>query len=140
MFQFGGDSAQVKFYQNHYGEIFAKLTDGTMIDGAQKNSFLCFLGLVNSLIKEEIIFFKFLLSLFQCREQQATNDIIIIITIIVIIIHQKRTRVQQQPWLIMKLVSSIIKNNNKQFECEKKRKKNSCSQAFFFPRFDKRER
>jgi len=33
MFQFGGDLAQVKFYQNNTGRIFVKLNDGTMIDG-----------------------------------------------------------------------------------------------------------
>jgi hypothetical protein len=33
MLQFGGDLAQVKFYQNNTGRIFAKLNDGTMIDG-----------------------------------------------------------------------------------------------------------
>jgi hypothetical protein len=35
MLQFSGDSAQVKFYQNNNGKIFAKLNDGSMIDGAR---------------------------------------------------------------------------------------------------------
>jgi hypothetical protein len=34
MLQFSGDLAQVKFYQNNHGQIFVKLNDGSMIDGA----------------------------------------------------------------------------------------------------------
>jgi hypothetical protein len=33
MLQIGGDLAQVKFYQNNAGRIFAKLNDGSMVDG-----------------------------------------------------------------------------------------------------------
>jgi hypothetical protein len=33
MLQFSEDLAQVKFYQNNAGRIFAKLSDGSMIDG-----------------------------------------------------------------------------------------------------------
>jgi hypothetical protein len=33
MLQLGGDSPQIKFYQNNAGRIFVKLTDGTTIDG-----------------------------------------------------------------------------------------------------------
>jgi len=33
MLQLGTDLARIKFYQNPAGRIFAKLDDGTMIDG-----------------------------------------------------------------------------------------------------------
>jgi hypothetical protein len=42
MLQFSGDLAQVKFYQNNHGQIFVKLNDGSMIDGALCFSFLLF--------------------------------------------------------------------------------------------------
>lgn len=118
MFQFHGDLSQVKFYRNNYGQIFAKLTDGSMIDGVRKFFFSSSSSsFVLTFIDQRINYFlKFLLPFLQCREQQATNDIIIIIT--VIIIHQNRARVQQQqPSLIMKLVSS---KKNKQFDFEEK--------------------
>ncbi len=46
MFQFGGDLAQVKFYQNNTGRIFVKLNDGTMIDGVIWISFFSILQLL----------------------------------------------------------------------------------------------